>query len=319
MGGNMKKTINKVKSWSTKLYSFLQKLMQNNFKILSTKEYDYGTVLKIKPNDPKFSKCELWIYYKDDKRDICDVKLVYKGKSKELKDIKPEKLESEVFDKLDDMLNELVTATTKVYVALSKVTASTESSVILTAINANCAVSTANMLIDNVVSNDEFVAQLTESPSSYLITETDDSINVESVDSFDTTEMLEILLSAALQLWSITTMIECGTHGLDLPAILPTVLDCNYRAMSNVKFFENLIVNRLEHPINPLYSNSEFTNYDLDDTSVECALETLLKSISDYIELLDMCYPNFTHDEQYQLDGLISEWKCSKQSIKSLM
>lgn len=74
----------------------------------------------------------------------------------------------------------------KLQVTLKKVTSGTESTIELTAINANYAPKDVLDDLDSIMSDDEFAGQITEEPVSFEITDEGDSFDIEEIESVDT-------------------------------------------------------------------------------------------------------------------------------------
>ena len=189
-------------------------------------------------------------------------------------------------------------------VRLHKVTGSKEDSVMLTGIKADFNDPyTANLMLDSVLNNDEFVNQLTDEPVSFEIVDTDDDYEISSIeqDQIDfMNEGFRAILCAAIKFnmdmqilhWKSYNDEKLFTITNDM---LWTSQDCvNAFGMWGIEFNTDATVQMI--------SESCISSFDAVDSYVGPIGAEIKESIAEFVSVLNLEYPNFPHDIQNELD-----------------
>lgn len=189
-------------------------------------------------------------------------------------------------------------------VRLHKVMGTKETSIMLTGIKADFNDPyTANLMLDNVLNNDEFINQLTDEPVSFEIVDTDDEYEISSIDQAQIDFMNEgfrAILCAAIKFnmdmqilhWKSYSDEKLFTITNDM---LWTSQDCvNAFGMWGIEFNTNATTQMI--------SESCISSFDAVDSYVGPIGAEIKESIAEFVSILNLEYPNFPHDIQNELD-----------------
>lgn len=207
-----------------------------------------------------------------------------------------------------------VNSSRKLQVTLQRITSATSCAINLTSINANFDSIGANELLNTVLDNEDFLSTVTENPTSFEITDCGDCINVQTIDGFSTSDVFHNLLSKAVKLWGMLSVIHWNAHGDDFSDLHRMTDTYRYRIMNDIDMFGELIVELGGAAKNPvLLPREDITpafNADYSDTtSFKSALSMIRDMISEYIESLELYYVNFSYDIQHEMNCRIRDWK----------
>lgn len=196
---------------------------------------------------------------------------------------------------------------TKISVTLQRVSAGDEDTINLCAINASNAVKAMNML-DEILSDDEFVATITAEPASFEITENEDEYTVEDTDKVDTSHTFEEMLKACVECYHNLQTIHWGArcHKFnDIHSFTESLMwDVKYQIDTIAEWcveFTNKVPNVLTYQYTPLVAEDGF-DFDLAMSATKCQLDN-------YIKVLECFYVNLDHDVQSVMDNWIREFK----------
>ena len=197
----------------------------------------------------------------------------------------------------------------KLSVTFERVSGSTEDVINLVAIGASTeyAPTKALDLIDEVLSDSNFTDSIPEEPQSYEIVEIDENeLDVNPIDSVDTTGTFEKLLAAAVELRENIQSIMWGAKGermKDLKEICDSIrwdIESQTEHLGRYSVqYDHIVPNTLNYKYTAIDSCAGF-----DYTSGLAAMKGLLSS---YIDAIECFYPNVDHVVQKNLD----DWLCS--------
>ena len=196
---------------------------------------------------------------------------------------------------------------TRIAVTLQRVSAGKQDTINLCAINASNAVKAMSML-DTILSDDEFVATITSEPMSFAITETENSYDVQDVDTVDTSNTFEEMLKASVECYHNLQCIHWAAKGSkfnDIHSYTESLMwDIKYQIDTIAEWcveFTKKAPNVLAYQYTPL------------DPSEGCGFESAMSAtkgqIDDYVKVLECYYVNVDHDVQSVMDNWIRDLK----------
>lgn len=266
---------------------------------------------------------DVYIRPDESSRGHIDLVIKYAGKSYPCKHnpIKKEKLQDYIttfMDEHDLGSNEgqvtSTAASNKIQVTLKRVTAGTEDTINLVAISANCNISAANHMLDDVLADDEFTDMITEEPVSYEIVEVEDEdeYDVNEIDNseVDTSSCYEDMLRAAVILSNDIHSIIWGAKGLKLKE-LRDQLECRTWDCRN---FINTLAELVVEKTGKIPHLSQYCNEsDIPDLSagfgIESGIRVAQHSFEQFIDTIEGYYVNLDHDVQTLVDQWIRDLK----------
>lgn len=202
----------------------------------------------------------------------------------------------------------------KLNVRLQKVSAATGDEIILSGIYGDYAIPEANAILEDILVDDAFAESIPKEPTGYAITEIDDEYDVELEDFIYgdiVSQSLNAILCAAVKFNMEIQLARWETiFNKDLSY---TMGDLLWESQRNVDRFGVLLIQNCSEVVNP-YGNSpeqwlDMCEYTIPHSPIEVGVEYIQGVISEYIDVLDYYYPNFSHDVQYELDQIISTLK----------
>lgn len=211
---------------------------------------------------------------------------------------------------VDDSSNtsaDSVSQSTKMSVTLQRVSAGTEDTINLCAIRANNVISAMNIL-DEVLSDDEFVATITSEPVSFEITETDDAYDVQDISSVDTSNTFVEMLRACVECYHNLECIHWAAKGSkfkDIHSYTESLMwDIKYQTDTIAEWcveFTKTAPNVLAYQYTPLDPSEGY--------GFESAMSATKGQIDDYVKVLECYYVNVDHDVQSVMDNWIRDLK----------
>lgn len=200
-------------------------------------------------------------------------------------------------------------ARTKISVSLQRVQGSTEDTIELTAINANCNASAAMLALDTVLGSEEFLETITTEPKTFDIVEiNEDEYDVEPSESIDidTSNTFTELFKSSVQTLHNIEAIGWGAKGpnmQDLQCFIESLLwqlQDEYRSISKWSVSQdNTILNALNYQYVSVPVDSGFT--------FEEGMNVAATLLEEHIKTLDMYYPNLSHEMQNCVDNWLRE------------
>lgn len=237
-----------------------------------------------------------------EKYDLGSVEEQTGGRNMNAKEMKQEKAQS---SSTND--EESVDSGTKILVTLQRVSAGNEDTINLCAINASNAVK-AMSILDDVLSDDAFVATVTAEPTSFEITETADEYHVQNTDTVHTSHTFEDMLKACVECYHNLECIHWAAKGKqfkEIHSLTESLLwDVKYNVDTIAEWcveFTKKVPNVLSYQYTPLEGCDGF--------DFESAVAAAKGQIDNYIKVLECYYVNVDHDVQSVLDNWIRNLK----------
>lgn len=192
---------------------------------------------------------------------------------------------------------------------LHKVVGKRETSIKLTGIKANFNISEANAIFADILDNDEFIEQLPEEPTDFLITDGAEGYEVEDYmlsdeDEYIKDSLSEILCASTLFYMNMQLMDWSASRSVELKGITANQL---WMAQDRIRFLGDLYVELTDSMFNPFLcadftAQKEWTLGSVTKEDIADACNTLAETIEFYC-------PNFSIDVQNTLCGYIRELK----------
>lgn len=196
---------------------------------------------------------------------------------------------------------------TKISVTLQRVSAGNEDTINLCAINASNAVK-AMSILEDVLSDDAFVATITAEPASFEITEADDEYDVQDTDTVDTSRTFEEMLKACVECYHNLECIHWAAKGKKFHEIHSYTESLMWDVRYNIDTIAEWCVeftkkapNVLAYQYTPLDPSE---GYDF-----ESAMSAAKYQLDNYIKVLECYYVNVDHDVQSVMDNWIRDLK----------
>lgn len=197
---------------------------------------------------------------------------------------------------------------TKIAVTLQRVSAGKEDTINLCAINAGTDVIKAMNILDQVLSDDTFVATITEEPKSFEIVDTEDAYDVENTDTVDTSKTFEEMLRACVECYHNLECIHWAAKGKqfkEIHSLTESLLwDIRYNSDTIAEWcveFTKEVPNVLSYQYTPLEGCDGF-DFDSAVAAAKC-------QIDNYVKVLECYYVNVDHDVQSVMDNWIRDLK----------
>jgi hypothetical protein len=324
---NVKKTLQKL---SDAFFNFIDKFNDYGVEVTNVKENkDGGTTVNCKHTESG-KEFNIQTSAVDDNGNVECTVTYDGGKSKTFTvsaaDAKNENLIKQIVKDLDAGN---VNVKTSVKVTLQKVTGSDNlDDINLTAIDASCNITSALSLLDEVLDDDNFVAELTEEPQSFELIEPMDNLDEIQVSSIDNNfepmyNMSYHMLYSAIQLSNNLRAICWNIKGEDFFVLHSTLDSYIWQVSSNIDILGEICIEINGVAPNPGILPEDYM-YGLVDGSADFTtmeiFDYVRKSISCYIDALESGYMSFPHDIKNQLDNIIRYWKEQRDySLKQLL
>ena len=199
----------------------------------------------------------------------------------------------------------------EIKVRMQKVVGSKDTSINLMNVMSNFNPAESAVILDDVFNSDEFIMQIPEEPTDYLISEGPDGYAVEDFNMGDESEYLEYSLSEVLcatvsfymniQLydWSVSRSAE-------LKGITSNML---WRTQDNIRFFGDLYVELTDSMFDPFNCDREVFSEHKDVTLGSITKQDVADLITQYVDVLEFYCPNFPLDVQSSVYSIIREYK----------
>ena len=250
------------------------------------------------------------------------------GKSKEVKNInikdtdgliKPitdfvnDVFEAGVEEVVDEDGNDIMNSSKKLSVTLKRVCASTEDEIHLTSVNANYSACEALDNLDAVLSDNDFVSQITEEPKTFMIVDDGDALDVDTCDECEAQSNNYILsmITDCLSLKDLIQFIHWNAKGDNMRELHNQCDNFGWRVNSEIDLLAELQVELFGFM--PHVSSIRCdTNYDVSSMTAGFTFEQgtalLREAINSHVSVLQLYYCNFTTDVQQMIDAWIRDW-----------
>lgn len=317
--GTLSDITNFLKGISEKLFDLFDKLGDAGMKIVEQKEVDDGHFFKLDYN----GKIVGVTISSTEDESTCDVVIKPPmGSEIKLTAVSKGSVGSAVEEALKKIFNNTSNSDTstesgdtnsskKLKVTLNTITSATGVNVNLTAIKANYDAASAMADLETILGDDAFVAQLTEAPISFEITDDGgDSFDIEETVEFAVDDTINQLVCAAIQLWSNLKVLHWAAKGAQMHDMHYRLDDYIWAISSDLDKFGEYAVECGQLAPNPMSCCCGASLIsDSGGFTAEQGYQIAYQEITKYIEVLDMLYVNFPHDFQSLLDERIRHWK----------
>lgn len=251
-------------------------------------------------------------------------------KSLDAKNVKADKLADVVERYVDEVLGESVDDATdnagndlfsSCNVTFKRVCCAQGDEIHLVSVNCASIPEYAMNSIATVLDNDEFVAQITEKPSSFAITNEDSDLDVEPCDECCATSTTYILdmIAAANSLLNFVQYIHWNARGEDMRDIHSLTDSFKWSLQSQIDMLAELQVELFDN-IPPLNQICQSCCVDEACISSSQATYTCLRDeINRYKSILELYICNLPYDVQQMINTWIRDWSMqSNYFIKQL-
>lgn len=307
----------------SKVVDAVKKLSESFSKLLSQLD-DYGIEIT-KQETLQDGSQKMWCKYgnkpfgmivsKPENSDKVNIKIHVDGKDTELKNINEFDVEKQVKQAISNLLNidfsnkGSVNSSKKLNITLHKVVAKNEVDIRLTAINANFDLNEASDMLDTVLDNDEFLDSLSDTPSSFCITEDGEDYCIDSIDEVDRLGAIDSVICGMYQLWYTCFQLYCESClNPDFKNTETLRYDCNLLYES----FCNLITLRVNmsgetKPINSYCYNpsSDYLACDTCDALGNTIGEQIYNAVDQFIRVVEFNAPNFDFESTTIISDII--------------
>ena len=226
-------------------------------------------------------------------------------------------------EKGNDIMNN-TNSSKKLSVTLKRVCASTEDEIHLTSVNANYSACDALDNLDAVLSDNDFVSQITEEPQTFSIIDEGDSLDVATCDECEAQSDSYILtmITNCLCLRDLMQFIHWNAKGENMRELHSEVENYYWRINNEIDVLAELQVELFGFMPNPgtlcncaCYNELNTT----DGFTAEQGYDIMKDAINGHISELQLYYCNFTSHVQSILDDWIRSWsKASNYFIKQI-
>lgn len=204
-----------------------------------------------------------------------------------------------------DLGGESTMQSKKITVTLQKINGSTD----ITLLDGSYAPGEVLTDLDELLSNPEFDAVITETPQTFLVNTEDDNFDIaisETVLPTMSAESLTVLFKQAVCLYRNLYMIHWLSCGDDMMQLHTLTEDLYSELVGQVDTIGELLV-ELTGTIPNVYDiptpEFEIRNYTFRD-----GICTLITMVQSYIDYIDVTYPNQTKDVQAMMDEWLRYW-----------
>lgn len=178
----------------------------------------------------------------------------------------------------------------------------------LTAIKANYAPGDALTDLDMLLSEDEFVGALTYEPQTFNITTIDDQFDIQTADTpmpVIPEESLVALFTSAIKMYRNLYMIHWLSYGNDMEKLHLLAEELYTELIKQIDAIGELLVEKTGTipNIHQIDDTFEIRNYTFQDGL--CVLTSMLQ---EFIDVIDITYPNQPSDVQSILDDWLRYW-----------
>ena len=321
-GGALKDFMNILKGLSDKIFKYLSS-NDSLVKVKDVKQESNGDTKVTTYYDNKIPVTILIHKPDPDDSNIMDLTITVadtNSKPLKFKNVKGEDFQKKINEACKKLISEDlkksfgVQTSKKLNVRLQKVSAATGAEIILSGIYGDYAIPEANAILEDILVDDDFAESIPKEPTGYAITEIDDEYDIELEDfNFGDiiSQTLNAILCAAVKFNMEIQLARWETiFNKDLSY---TMGDLLWESQRNVDRFGVLLIQNCNEVVNP-YGNSpeqwlDMCEYTIPHSPIGVGVEYIQGVISEYIDILDYYYPNFSHDVQYELDQIISTLK----------
>lgn len=310
-----------LKSWGDSVQDTRETTDENGNKVEDIKFYTAGQeetfYMRIVPEDEEY----VTLMFKDESG----------GNKKEFKHVLNKKSEmdktirkwcEEIFgedswvqdDEGDDGDQAAQSAESAVRLTLSKVTSSTGTDIQLSAITSSFGVADTMAVVDTLVQDPEFVAQIPEGAGcSYEVCPDGDCLDVQECEgvAINMQDNIERILAPMYVLWAKIFMIGINSYGPSADALSSACDNYIWDVRSQIQDLSRLAARLGGYAPNPavMLSPIATTDYSGVKYNKEGGFSELRKAIRDVINALELYYCNFAHEEQAILESWIHNWK----------
>lgn len=199
----------------------------------------------------------------------------------------------------------------KISVTLQRVTAGSEDTINLCAIDAGSDAVKAMSILDAVLADDEFAGRITEEPVSFEIVEMEDEYDVNETQDVDTSKTFEEMLRACVECHHNLQAIHWGAKTNKFHDIHSFVESLIWSIQYNIDQIAEWCVEYTKQVPNVL--NYQYSSVDTSQGfDYDTAMNAAKGQLDNYIKVLECYYVNVEHDVQSVMDNWIRDLK--KQS-----
>lgn len=218
---------------------------------------------------------------------------------------------------VDKEENSSASSSRKLLVTLQKVVSGTDCCVNLTSVSANFSGAQASELLDTVLDNETFLDSIGTEPVSFEISDSGESIDIQTTDRFDVTETYQNLLQQALRLWGCFTKLFWYTDDAETQG---TIGDYQALLTEEMNLLGRRLVEERDSPDgeysgqgNPfIVDNGIF----LGDDSAGTVQEEIESLLPEYVQSLQLYSANFPEEMQWELDTHLQDWESAPWGTK---
>lgn len=189
-------------------------------------------------------------------------------------------------------------------VRLHKVMGAKEDSIMLTGIKANFNDPyTATLMLDNILNDDAFVDQLTEEPIDFEIVDTDDDYEISSIDQAQIdymTEGFKTILCAAIKFNMAMQILHWQSYTDE--KLFTITSDMLWTSQEAVNQFGMWMIEFNHDVTTAMISESCLSSFTTIESYTGSIGAEIKEAIAEFVDILNLEYPNFPHDIQNELD-----------------
>lgn len=223
-----------------------------------------------------------------------------------------EATEEIIDEKGNDIMDETNSSKT-LSVTLKRVCASTGDEIHLTSVNANYNACEALSNLDAVLSDDDFVNQISDTPVSFSIVDEGNELDVSECDNecVQSNDYILTILRDCLCLRDLMQFIHWNAKGENMKDLHSDVENYYWSINSEIDFLAELQVELFGSVPNPstlhqCECDNQYNNCD--GFTSEQGYDIMKDAINEHVSMLNLYYCNFTSDVQSVLDDWIRSW-----------
>ena len=229
------------------------------------------------------------------------------------KDAKEDKEEHGETRDIDTSEFEDANSSKKLLVKLKKSVNASETMVDLVAVNANYNASEAMNDLNQVVCSDEFVATIPNEATCFEIVPDETGYEVNRCEEFQCGDPFACILKTGFSAMLKLQMLHWNIKGINFREVHNMIGDFVYKISYQLDNISEIAMQTRDLSPNVLELLQGETYNNVIPESETAAVECARIIIMNFVETMNLYYPNFDHDIQSVLDNYISDWKSEAQ------
>lgn len=201
----------------------------------------------------------------------------------------------------------------KLLVKLKKSISASETLVDLVAVTANYNACEAMNDLNQVVCNDAFVATIPNEATCFEIVPDETGYEVNPCEEFKCEDPFSFILKAGFSAMLKLQMLHWNIKGINFREVHNMIGDFVYKISYQLDSISEIAMQTRDLSPNVIELLQGETYNNTIPSSEVAAVECARQIIMDFVDTMNLYYPNFDHDVQSVLDNYIADWKSEAQ------